>query len=169
MLLDNSVERLRSNAEVVAALAANVSDEQSRWRPNPDHWSIVEVLNHLADEEDEDFRVYIDCTLHRPDDDWPSIDPRAWVTERNYQEQDLSDSLARFLRNRADSIAWLRGLEAPDWSRAHARPGREPLSAGDLLLSWVSHDFIHIRQLNRLHREFFVSSSQYSPQYAGSW
>jgi hypothetical protein len=44
------------------------------------------------------------------------------------------------------------------------------VTAGDLLTSWVAHDAIHIRQLNRLQRQFLEAElSEYSPAYAGPW
>ena len=170
MRLDRIVERLQANAGIVSALAGHVSDEQAGWKPAPDKWSIVEVVTHLADEEVEDFRTRVDFTLHRPGEGWPAIDPRGWVDERAYRDQPLKESLARFLRNRAESLAWLGTLDSPDWTSAHQPPGLEPITAGDLLISWVGHDFIHIRQLNRLHREFFLRSvPEFSADYAGRW
>ena len=164
------IGRLRANAEVLAALAAGVGAEQARWKPEPGQWSILEVVNHLADEEVEDFRARLDMTLHRPGEPWPPIDPQGWVTARGYDARDLHASLEKFLAARRDSLAWLEGLEDPDWSLAYRHPTAGPISAGDLLTSWVAHDHIHIRQLNRLHREYLVGAlSAHSPAYAGRW
>ena len=164
------VERLRANADIISALAAGVDEEQAAWKPEPTQWSILEVVNHLADEEVEDFRTRIDYTLHRPDEQWPPIDPQEWATERLYNDRSLPKSLDRFLSRRAESIAWLDGLDSPDWPLAYEHPRLGRISAGDLLTSWVAHDHIHIRQLNRLHRQFLVASvSEYVPDYAGPW
>ena len=168
--LATMIDRLRANAEVLAALAAGVSGAQARWKPEPDKWSILEVVCHLADEEVEDFRARLDHTLHWPEEPWPPIDPQGWARARCYDEQDLSTSLARFLAARRDSLAWLEGLRSPDWSRAYQHPRFGPITAGDLLTSWVAHDHIHIRQLNRLHREYLVAElSGHAPDYAGRW
>jgi hypothetical protein len=44
------------------------------------------------------------------------------------------------------------------------------LSAGDVLVSWVAHDFLHIRQLNEvLYAWNEKQASPYSVQYAGGW
>ncbi len=76
MQSDGLRERLRANAAVIAALVAGVTDEQARWKPDPAQWSILEVMGHLADEEVEDFRTRLDLTLHRPEAEWPRIDPQ---------------------------------------------------------------------------------------------
>jgi hypothetical protein len=168
--LDDLGARLSANANVFAALVAGVGEEQSRWKPEPAQWSILDVVNHLADEETEDFRTRLDLTLHQPDAAWPRIDPQRWVTERHYNDRDLAESLARFLACRADTVAWLAALRAPKWDQAHQHPRFGPIPAGDLMISWVAHDHIHIRQINRLLRDFLVASLPgNSPDYAGKW
>jgi hypothetical protein len=170
MDLEVMAARLRANGEVLAALVAGVSEQQALWRPGPDEWSILEVVNHLADEEVEDFRTRLDLTLHEPGSAWPPIDPQAAVRTRGYNDRDLGESLDRFLSARRDSLAWLGGLDRPRWSLAYEHPKAGPITAGDLLTSWVAHDHIHIRQLNRLQREYLVSDlSEHSPDYAGRW
>lgn len=168
--LDAIKDRLRASAYVISAQVTGVGEEQARWKPNPSQWSILEVVNHLADEEVEDFRVRLASTLSRPLDSWSSIDPRRWVSERMYNDRSLAESLERFIVRRRESISWLEGLDAPDWSVGHDHPRLGRIRAGDLLTSWVAHDYIHIRQLNRLHRHFLVSSiSEYAADYAGPW
>ena len=78
--------------------------------------------------------------------------------------------LAISSRSRRDSLAWLEGLGAPDWGLAYEHPKAGRITAGDLLTSWVAHDHIHIRQLNRLQREYLAAElTRHSPDYAGSW
>ena len=59
--------QLAYNAETIHSYVNGLTVEQARWKPTPNDWSILEVINHLYDEEREDFRVRIDYTLHRPD------------------------------------------------------------------------------------------------------
>jgi hypothetical protein len=168
--LSSVVRRLRANADAVAAQVAGVGDDEARWKPEPTKWSILEVVTHLADEEVEDFRRRVDLTLHSPRAEWPPIDPEGWAVQRRYSEGDLQGALGRFLTSRAESVDWLESLVDPDWDLAYRHPRFGPIRAGDLLTSWVAHDYIHIRQLNRLQRELLVTSiSGYSPAYAGRW
>ena len=57
------VEHLRANCDVFKYLFKSVSDEQARWKPGKDRWSILEVINHLYDEEREDFRKRLELVL----------------------------------------------------------------------------------------------------------
>ena len=76
MNLDICLVRFSHNAEVIANLTKSVPLEQARWRPSPADWSILEVINHLYDEEREDFRQRLDLLLFQPEADWPPIDPQ---------------------------------------------------------------------------------------------
>jgi hypothetical protein len=161
--------RLDASAAIVAALIRDVADEQARWKPTPDDWSILEVANHLYDEEREDFRARLDLTLHHPGRPLPPIDPQGWVTARDYNGRDLAESLARFLDERQRSVAWLRSLADPDWSRLAANQ-QWPLRAGDLLAAWVAHDLLHLRQLVELHYRWIArETTPYQVDYAGPW
>jgi hypothetical protein len=167
---DPIVDRLERNAAVFSGLLDGVQEAQARWRPQPDKWSILEVVNHLADEEEQDFGTRLRLLLEQPDTEWPPIDPPQWAIDRQYNSKQLDESLNRFLQNRRQSIAWLRGLQQPAWQRAHQGAVGPQLRAGDLLCSWLEHDLIHIRQINRLHHEYLgVLRSEFSTEYAGAW
>ena len=170
MDLDRVLLRLMRNANIVTALTADIGAAQPRWKPSPDEWSILEVVNHLYDEEREDFRTCLDIILHRPDDVWPPIDPPGWAAERRYNERDLGDSLTRFLAERQASLHWLRSLNNPQWDNQSTHPAGYIISAGDMLSSWLAHDFLHIRQLNELQYAYHVQNVvPYGVVYAGDW
>ena len=167
MLFPLILIRLQANADAISALVTGVEDGQARWKPEPSQWSILEVVNHLADKEVEDFRRRLDCTLNRPYEPWPPIDPKGWPEERSYNSRSLDKSLDRFLTRRHESLAFLQELEAPDWNLAYEHLGLGVITAGDLLKSWVEHDHRHVRQLNRLHQDFLVKEiSAHSIRYA---
>ena len=115
-------------------------------------------------------RLRLDLTLHHPEKEWPPIDPEGWVTARKYSQKDPQRVLEDFLSERRRSIAWLDGLESPDWSIARSHPHAGSLSAGDLLASWVNHDLLHLRQIVRLQHEWVEATSKpYRTRYAGEW
>lgn len=169
MEVERYVSQMANNAGSIRALVQGIPDPQARWRPAPEAWSVLEVVNHLWDEEREDFRVRIDYTLHRPGEAWPGIDPGGWVTQRKYNERDLAVSLDGFLAARQASLAWLRQLDTPDWDVTYEAPWG-PVRAGDLFASWVAHDLLHTRQLVELHWAYTTAELEpYRTQYAGEW
>ena len=161
---------LAVDADLFRRLLESVSDQQARWKPLPDEWSLLEVTCHLADEERDDFRDRLQRTLRRPDEPWPSIDPPGWAVERRYNEREPAAALEDFLREREASLAWLRGLEDVDPDASHEHPRMGPLTARELLASWVAHDLIHVRQMTRLHRQWLERlAGPGSLAYAGPW
>ncbi|MBM4422122.1 MAG: DinB family protein [Chloroflexi bacterium] len=168
--LTSAIARLSANAEAFAALTRSVSDEQARWKPSAEEWSVLEVVCHLHDEEREDFRQRVDLTLHSPATDWPPIDPMGWVTARGYNQRELAPMLDSFLSERRKSVEWLSGLKEPDWSMARRHPVAGTMTAGDVLGAWVAHDHLHIRQLNHLHWQYLAAQvDPVSTDYAGGW
>ena len=159
--------QLEASGRILCDLFAGVDEDQARRKPAPQRWSMLEVLGHLLDEEKDDFRRRISLTLEDPRREWPPIDPEGWARERRYNERALAGSLDGFRRERAASLAWLRGLGEPDWDRGHEHPALGVLRAGDLLASWAAHDLLHVRQLSNLRPELLsAAAAPYSTRYA---
>lgn len=162
--------QLRQQAQTIRTLVDPITLEQARWKPNAEQWSILEVINHLYDEEREDFRQRIDYLLHKPGEEPPPIDPQGWVTARAYNARDLVPSLQNFLRERDESIAWLHNLRAPNWSASYTHPDGFTITAHDFLVNWAAHDLLHLRQLVALHYAWHQDQVRdISLEYAGGW
>ncbi len=169
MDLNYVIERLAANAGIFEGLTKAINTELALWKPAPDKWSILEVVNHLYDEEREDFRQRLELVLRDAALVWPPIAPQEWVTTRAYSERDLTESLSNFLSERQKSLAWLRSLRSPNLESHHEREAGS-LRAGDLLASWLAHDFLHIRQITRLHWQYLTANANpFQTEYAGSW
>jgi len=168
--LELALTQLAASAQAITALVLAASPEQARWRPNPEAWTILEVINHLYDEEREDFRQRVDYCLQRPTETWPPIDPQGWILSRGYNLRDPAQSLAAFQTERQASLDWLRSLTNPNWQSAHEHPRAGRMTAGDMLGAWVVHDHLHIRQLNELHWQYLATqTASLSTDYAGGW
>ena len=163
------ISQMATNAQAIRALVAGCSDHQARWKPDATSWSVLEVINHLLDEEREDFRARIDLVLHRSEDAWFRIDPEGWVTERGYNQRDLEPSLERFLAAREESLAWLGELGEVAWTVGVQAPFGW-IRAGDILAAWAAHDVLHMRQLVELKWAYLVQAVEpYEVRYAGTW
>ena len=163
------IQQLSNSANAINAMAQDVSDEQARWKPDAGSWSMLEVINHLYDEEREDFRAHLRGVMQVPIVPFVSIDPQGWITQRRYQEREFAPSAENFLLERVNSLAWLKSLGAPDWQAAYDMPWGK-LTAGDLMVSWAAHDLLHLRQLNELRYAYLDRTAEpHSVQYAGGW
>jgi len=170
MNLNYCLNQLSVNAAAIQRLVEGVDSDQACWKPTPDDWSILEVINHLLDEEREDFRFRLRHLWSGADGPWPAIAPQKWVTVRDYNHRDLSESLANYLHERQRSLDWLAKISGTDWQTRYQHPPLEGLSAGDLLVSWAAHDVLHLRQLVELKWAYGrMQFAPYSPDYAGEW
>jgi hypothetical protein len=169
MDLEFFTTQMNLHAGSIHSLTLGISAEQACWKPDPEAWSILEVINHLYDEEREDFRVRVDTILHHPERAWPPINPQGWVMERGYNQRELALSVEDFLKERQKSLAWLKGLENPDWKASITMPFGL-FSAGDIFAAWVAHDLLHLRQLIELHWAYLLQAAEpYKLNYAGEW
>lgn len=168
-MLDLAISNLKANGQSIEASLSSVSKMQARWRPEESQWSILEVINHLYDEEQFDFRARLRSLLEYPDKAWEPIDPQAWVSERKYNERNLAESVQNFLKERQQSLEWLASLNHPDLETPYIKPHPDfgIFRAKDLLASWLAHDLLHLRQITRLKYQYFVRD--YKISYAGNW
>jgi hypothetical protein len=162
-----SLERF---GRMLPVVLRDVDLEDARWKPPDGAWSILEVVCHLADEEELDFRKRVERTLADPDQPWPPINPEGWSVERHYNEGKLDEAVARFSLLRDQSVSWLRSLDSPDWTQTHQHPKFGSIRAGDILAAWVAHDCLHLRQIaKRMYQMAGRDAGEYSTRYAGEW
>lgn len=169
MKIDEIIQRLEDNAAVFKALLEPVPETQYRWKPTPEKWSLLEIICHLYDEEREDFRTRVRYVLETPELSLPPIDPVGWVNQRAYIQQDFSEKLRAFLSERQQSVQWLRSLQNPAWENINVHPQAGERSAYFFLCNWLAHDYLHVRQINRLKYEYFAANGDTSLAYAGNW
>ena len=168
------IKRLSRFPAALRAAASCFSADESRWKPAPQHWSVLEIISHLADEEREDFVLRIRATLESAP--WVPLDFDDIAQRRGYNSRSLEAELLNFERARVVNVAWLESLAARvpavDWSTAHQHPQIGPVAAGDLLTSWSAHDALHLRQIaKRLHNlaSRDAEASGFGVKYAGDW
>ncbi len=163
------IETLNSNGLIFSTLLKNKTEQESRWKPSENKWSLLEVVCHLYDEEREDFRARVRHTLETPNEPLPMFDQIAWVTERNYFGQDYDKKVSQFIEERQQSIKWLKSLKNPLWKNAYNHPKLGLLSAEHFLANWLAHDFLHFRQILGLQFHYLSMSTNDKLSYAGDW
>lgn len=162
-------QELQNSTGMIRALLAGITREEAQVKPNPESWSILEVICHLYDEEREDFREHLDFILHRQNEEYHVIDPQAWITERSYSQQDFVKMQEKFFVERRKSLAWLQDISDSDWQSTYTSQYGS-VSAGEMFSCWVAHDNLHIRQLVELRRARIEKITKpYPIEYAGEW
>jgi hypothetical protein len=141
------LEALRATPDVFKKLLNGLTQERAvSLRGGDESWSIVEVMCHLRDAEEQ----ALERMRWMRDQDEPTLagyDQEAWARERNYAAADLRNTFDSFLRFRATHLAELAVLPPLAWERVgiHAEQGRITIAAHTLHI--VSHDAIHLAQI----------------------
>lgn len=169
MKIENIIDQLEHNKSCFRGLFEDKSEEMYLYRPQENKWCLLEIACHLLDEEKEDFRARIKYIFEHPDYDMPSINPPAWVTERNYMSRDFQIVVSLFLEEREKSVAWLRDRVHANLEDQINHPKLGVMSAKLFLNNWLAHDYLHMRQILRLHYAFLKDQSGLNLDYAGNW
>ena len=162
-------QEIQNSTEMIRALLSGITQQEAQIKPTPESWSILEVVCHLHDTEREDFREHLDFILHRQQEEYHAIDPQAWITERNYNEQDFVEMQSKFFAERQKSLDWLEEISGADWEVTYTSEYGS-VSAGEMFSCWVAHDNLHLRQLVELRRARIERITEpYPIEYAGDW
>ena len=115
----------------------------------PGKWSVVQVIQHLADSDlIAGYRTRIMLTENSPP--IPGYDQDRWAHEFRYDQVPLSLALDHLRSLRAANLHLWRQLTAQQLARVglHSERGRE--SVGHLLQLMGAHDLVHRRQIDRI-------------------
>ena len=143
------LDALQATPEIVETLLDGCTQEQATAaRGGDEGWSIVEVVCHLRDAEEEAFSR---MRLMR-DNAHPVIvayDQDLWARERNYAEASLREALAAFNRFRAQHVTELAQLSPQEWERTGQHEEQGTITISSHTLHMVSHDALHAAQIAR--------------------
>jgi hypothetical protein len=115
----------------------------------PGKWSVVEVIQHLADTE----VVYAWRTRQILTQDRPAIqgyDQDAWARVLQYGEADLTVALGQLRGVRTANLRLWRSLAPAQLARIGLHSERGPESVELVLRMMGGHDLVHRRQIDRV-------------------
>jgi len=138
-----------ATAEKLERLIEGVSTASLRERPEPDRWSVSEILAHLADGEIVGgFRMRF--ILGSPGASILGFDQDQWVVSGHYDKRDPRKSLEQFRVLREVNLALLDSLEPEQWQNfgIHSERGQE--SIADIVRMFAGHDINHLKQIEKL-------------------
>jgi hypothetical protein len=144
------LDLLEATPAILRGLMSEISEDDARWKPAADRFSIAQVLSHLSHSEGHCYRERVDRFLN---EERPEFDPDdAQMHLDLYRNADPEEDFGHFEEQRETNIELLRGLpaDAGDRKALHRAVGEITLS--ELLHEWALHDLGHIRQIAELVR-----------------
>jgi uncharacterized damage-inducible protein DinB len=153
----------RSTAGKLKRAIGGLSEKQLRWKPEPQRWSIVEILAHLSDAEivcSWRMRVAIGAngTPIQP------FDQDVWASVFQYHKRDAEGSLELFSVLREHNLTMLKNLPPQSWDNygMHEERGKETIA--HIVRMFAGHDTNHLLQVERLAHELRKRSKTASPK-----
>jgi hypothetical protein len=126
-----------------------VSDRQMTQPEAPGKWSIVEVLQHLADSDLVwGYRVRLVLAQDRPP--LTGYDQDAWADRLHYRDADAATALLEFGTLRAANLRLLARASAADLKRVGVHAERGDESIEHMIRLYAGHDLLHLRQIARI-------------------
>lgn len=118
-----------------------------KFRPQPDAWSITEIICHLHDVDRDINLPRLKLILTDSNPFLPGIQSDDWAEQRDYQSQNDANAFSRFCDARSQLTAQLDQLTPAQWQfpARHAIFG--PTNLQELVGFMVQHDRTHIQQI----------------------
>jgi hypothetical protein len=144
------LDLLAATPGILRGLMCEVSDEDARWKPAPDRFSIAEVLAHLSHSEGRCYRMRVDRFLS---EERPELEPDdAQFHLDLYRNADPEDEFDHFEEQREANVEFLRTLDESDGRRVALHRAAGEITLAQMLHEWALHDIGHIRQIAELVR-----------------
>jgi DinB superfamily len=144
------LDQLAATPEILRGLMCALTDEDARWKPSPDRFSVAEVLAHLSHSEGHCYRTRLDRFLS---EERPELEPDdAQFHLHLYRNADPEDAFDHFEEQRETNLEFLRGLPSSAGHRAALHRAAGEITLAQMLHEWVLHDLGHIRQIAELVR-----------------
>jgi hypothetical protein len=141
---------LEATPAILRGLMSEVSEEDARWKPAPDRFSIAEVLAHLSHSEGHCYRTRVDRFLA---EEMPEFEPDdAQMYLDLYRNADPEKEFGHFEDRRRTNVELLRGLPAAAGNRKALHREAGEITLSHMLHEWALHDLGHIRQVAELVR-----------------
>ncbi len=143
---------LAVQAELVGALrwlTADLDDAELRRPERPGKWSVLDVLEHLTDQEL--MNAYrLRSVIAEDEPPLRGYDQDRWAERLRYGAADAGTVLAELAALRGRNLRLLRALTPPELERVGQHSERGPESARRIMMLTAGHDLMHRRQIERI-------------------
>lgn len=147
---------MRETPEQLRRIIASASAEELSTPEADGKWSMLQVIQHLADSElVGSFRFRMVLSHDRPA--IAGYDQDLWADRLRYQDANIENALSEFTTLRHANLRLLERASPNDLDRVgiHAERGEESLA--HMMRLYAAHDLVHLRQLARIHNAVAVA------------
>jgi hypothetical protein len=125
-------------------------------KPNPEGWSLRDIVAHLHDVEGVAFTERIGRMLREERPFIGSIDPPARLVAGDYASRSLNKVLDDLEHQRAEHVTWLLVLRHTELARVGEHDTVGEIRVVDIAHQWAAHDMVHLRQVALMLQEYLA-------------
>jgi uncharacterized damage-inducible protein DinB len=148
--LAKHIEAAEKSPKQIAAAVSGLPDKVLRYKPNPDKWCILEILNHLADME----YLYAYRLRQMLADDKPviaPIDQNNWARNLGYMQSIPAELVALYGLNRHATLQLLRRIKPADLNKGAYHPEHQrQVTVAEIVQMMSGHGNNHLQQIEKL-------------------
>lgn len=121
---------------ILRALMTELTEEDARWKPEPERFSVAEVLAHLSHSESHCYRMRLDRFMAETRPEFEPDDAQMHLDL--YPGADPEEAFGRFQVQRETNIELLRDLPRGAGERVALHREFGEITLGQMLNEWAS-------------------------------
>lgn len=138
---------------LLESAVGEISEEERRFKPGPEHWSIHENVVHVA-ECDLIAATRIRYVWAEPGKPLVGFDETRWARTMGYSEQSFEGALALLRAVRASTTDMLRRAPAEAWEQSGMHTELGPQTLEWIVEYFVNHIQYHLRTIAKRRRQY---------------
>ena len=141
------IEEYGRGFDLIMAALKEIPREMWVFKPNPDEWSVNEILIHMKDSELNGV-LRLHKLIAEPGTTLATYEPHVWSRVLNYQNQDVDEALEMFRLLQRSTYRLLKTLADEAWAHSIVHPeAKEPYTMDMWLDIYTEHVPEHCEQL----------------------
>ena len=121
------------------------------FRPTPDHWTIHEIIVHLADADANSF-IRMRRFITEPGLSLMVYDENSWVKNLHYAGQSTDEALELFRWLRQNTYKLIKDLPEEVWAHTEFHSDNGQMTTDDLLNATERHVPNHLQQMAEIYQ-----------------
>lgn len=138
---------LQTTPETIRAFLRGIEPLLHVWIPEPDEWSINQVIGHLIETDRHAFADRIQLMLDEKGPEIPGVDVNQLAAERDDNQRDASDLLDELAAQRVAHCKFVLSITADQMARTATFKKHGEFRVSDFVYEWAYHDCDHIQQI----------------------
>jgi uncharacterized damage-inducible protein DinB len=151
--INELIQAYAEGPELLESAVASLSQEERRFKPGPEHWSIHENVVHVA-EVDLIAAVRIRYVWGEPGTTLVAFDDTRWARMMDYSGQSFEGSLALLRAVRASTAGMLRRAPDEAWGQSGMHTELGPQTLEGIVEYFINHIQYHLRTIAKRRRQY---------------